>query len=86
MEQEALQRDIRQTLVMERPPPVVLGSGRTSLPDKFAATAHALFLETGCSESLAALASEVVSCTSDLGTEFNIVRVRGARVRDLLPW
>ena len=86
LEQEALQRDIRQTLVMERPPPVVLGSGRTSLPDKFAATAHALFLETGSSGNLAALASEVVSCTSDLGTEFNIVRVRGARVRDLLPW
>ena len=84
--QEQLQRQIQELLVMERPPPVVLGSGRTSLPDKFAATMHALFLETGSSKDLRTLTSEVVSSTSDLGTEFNIVRVRGARPSDLLPW
>ena len=85
-EQQRLQSEIQQLLVIERPPPVVLGSGRTSLPDKFAATMHALFLETGSAKDLLALTSEIVTCTSDLGTVFNIVRVQGARARDLLPW
>ena len=85
-EQERLQCEIRHMLALERPPPVVLGSGRTSLPDKFAATAHALYLETGSITDLALLAEEVASCTSDLGTEFNIVRVAGARPLELLPW
>ena len=64
----------------------MLGSGLTSLPDKLAATMHALYLETGSARDLGALTSEITSCTSDLGTEFNIVRVQGARARELLPW
>ena len=85
-EQQELQGTLEQLLVLERPPPVVLGSGRTSLPDKFSATAHALFLETGSSDCLTRLTSEIVSCTSDLGTEFNIVRVEGAKLSELFPW
>ena len=84
--QAELQSNIRQLLVLERPPPVVLGSGRTSLPNKLAATMHALYLETGSARDLGTLTSEITSCTSDLGTEFNIVRVQGARARELLPW
>ena len=84
--QESLQSQLKTILVVERPPPVTLGSGKTALPDKFAATVHALYLETGSAEALVRFSSEVVACTSDLGTEFNIVRVNGASPYELLPW
>ena len=64
---------------------MALGSGRTSLPDKFSATAYALFLEAGFSDCLTRLTFEIFSCASDLGTEFNIVRVEGAK-QSLFPW
>ena len=85
-QQANVQRQIAELITIERPPPVVLGSGRTSLPDKFAATVHALFLEAGSAKDLGTLMSEMASCTSDLGTEFNIVRVQGAKPKELLPW
>ncbi len=72
-------------LTWHRPPPVVLGSGRTSLVDKFCATVHALWLETGSGQALSSFCRSVASITTDLGVEFSLPDVQPTAVKYILP-
>lgn len=72
-------------LLLHRPPPVTLGSGRTSLVDKFAACLHALYLETGSASTLHSCCSGVISITTDLGVEFGLMDL-SASFSDVSPW
>ncbi|CAE7588977.1 unnamed protein product [Symbiodinium sp. KB8] len=49
--------------------PVVLGSGHAGLVHEFVALQHAVFMETGCSRTLASWNRCVVSITTDRGVE-----------------
>ena len=85
-QEEALLKELRDIFCVHRPPPVTIGSGRGKVPDRFAAVVHAMFLEEGTAERVQLAMSEVVSCTTDMGTEFSLMRVQGAETRDILPW
>ncbi|CAK9029029.1 Uncharacterized protein (Fragment) [Durusdinium trenchii] len=64
-----------------------LGGTGGTLPQKFHAVLHSLFLEAGSSESdLARYCSEICSCTTDLGTEFALPFVLPMPVRAVFPW
>lgn len=73
-------------LHMHRLPPVVLGSGKTSLVHKFCATMHAFFLETGTKLLLQRMTEEIVSMTTDLGVEFGMSRIQPLTAHTVLPW
>ena len=81
-----LMAELSGYLEVHRPPPVLLGSGRTKLPDKFCATMHALALEAPSPEGLSQLCAEVVSTTTDMGIEFSISRVDAVPANIALPW
>lgn len=78
--------ELASALKLHRLPPVLLGSGRTSLMHKLAAAMHACFLESGTKLTLQRMASDIVSLTSDLGVEFGLPAVQPVRVDELLPW
>ena len=84
--QSVVMQELSSMLDVHRPPPVMLGSGRTTLPDKYAAVCHALYLETGSGPNLQRFMGEMLACTSDMGVEFNIAKCKGASAVDLLPW
>ncbi len=73
-------------LKVHRLPPVLLGSGRTKAVHKFCAVSHAIFLETGTQGTLSKYLSEVISTTSDLGTEFILADMQPVSCRELFPW
>ncbi len=77
---------LSEHLCYHRPPPVVLGSGRTTLIDKFCATMHALWLETGSAQLLREYCSSVATLTTDLGVEFGLVDVQPAALGVVLPF
>jgi len=63
---------IRQGLEFHAFPIMVLGSGRSTLMDKFQVVMYALMLEAGDScASLAKYCSEFRTTTTDFGTEYN---------------
>ena len=76
---------LTSALQFHRPPPITLGSGRTSLSDKFCAVMHGLWLDTGSAVSLASLCDSVCSITTDLGVEFGLTEVQPAPVKVVLP-
>ena len=68
-------------------PPVMLACGSSKLEDKFHAVMFSFFLEAGSSQrSLSKFSSEVVSLTSDLGTEFLLPSISPVALNDLFPW
>jgi hypothetical protein len=77
---------LSEHLSYHRPPPVVLGSGRTALIDKFCATMHALWLDAGTAADLSKMCSSIVTITTDLGVEFGLADVRPLKVSDVLPF
>jgi hypothetical protein len=84
-EQELMER-LRVGLKLHRLPPVLLGSGRTKAIHKFCAVAHAVYLETGTSSTLYQYLSEVLSTTSDMGTEFILAEMQPVLTREIFPW
>ena len=84
--ERALMAELSGYLQVHRPPPVLLGSGRTKLSDKFCATMHALALESPGPEGLSQLCKEMVSTTTDMGTEFSLSRVAPVPANIALPW
>ena len=77
---------LSEHLRYHRPPPVVLASGRSTLVDKFCATMHALWLETGSARSLHTFCRSVASLTTDLGVEFGLSDVHPATLGVVLPF
>ena len=84
-EEDAMAR-LAQTLRVHRSPPVMLGSGRTTLVDKFCAVVHTLYLEAGCPASLHVLCKQFVCFTTDLGVEFGLPSVRDTELANIMPW
>lgn len=67
-------------------PICVLGSGRTSLCDKFVAVVHAMMLQAGGdSQSLVKYMKEARIFTTDFGVEYGLPSVLPATLRDVLP-
>lgn len=77
---------LHKGLRTHRPPPVILGSGRTSLIDKFCACMHAFNLESGCAAQLQTYCESIASVTTDLGVEFSLPDIYSANYHDLFPW
>ncbi len=77
---------IHEGLVLHRPPPIILGAGRTALADKFCACLHAFFLETGSPEALSEYCSSVQSMTTDLGVEFSLGDTLPTKFSSIFPW
>ena len=66
---------------------MALGSGRTSLRDKFCTVMFALLLEAGPHiSSLGDFAQDIVAGTFDLGVEFSLSTIRPTSCRALFPW
>ena len=81
--------EMRRQLCMHRMPPVALGSGRTTVVDKFGALMHTLALEADGPTSLERMSREVASITTDMGTEFSLNRIggpAGVPISDVLPY
>ena len=54
--------------------------------DKFCATMHALWLESGDPGQLQSYCASFISVTSDLGTEFALTELAETPVQTVLPW
>ena len=68
-------------------PIMALGSGRTSLQDKFCSVMFAMMLEAGHSEAcLSKFARDIVAGTFDLGVEFSLSTILPTSFRTLFPW
>lgn len=79
--------ELQNGLPLHHLPLITLGSGRTTLLDKFQTLVHAFALESGGTcEELARYCSQIRVITSDFGVEFSLSRVRPAPVRTLIPW
>ena len=77
---------LRRNLIVRVLPPSALGLRRTNLAHKAAALVHSIALETNHSlESLEAELSNVVSFTTDLGTEAGIPDFRCMSALELMP-
>lgn len=86
MEEEGLMRRLDSSLRMHRTPPILLGSGKTSLVHKFCATIHAFFLEAGTKLRLEHMTGEVFAMTTGLGVEFGMSRTQPRPVSAVLQW
>ena len=82
-----LMATINDRIMIHHLPIMGLGSGRTSLQDKFCTVMFAMLLEAGSSEnSLSVFAQDIVAGTFDLGVEFSLSKVRPTSLRNLFPW
>jgi hypothetical protein len=84
VDRAALFGKIYSAMTVEHFPPVALGSGRASLVNKVAALIHAFWLLSGWA-MLQSLLSNVVSITTDLGTECKLADFECADIRKLQP-
>lgn len=84
--EEAIMCELGEEIRTHTPPPVVIGAGRGTLIDKFCATAHALFLESGDMTTLSSVCKDVVSITTDLGTEHRLASTPAFPAVALFPW
>ena len=66
--------------------PVVLGSGHATLIHEFVALQHAVFMETGCSSTLATWNQCVVSTTTDRGVEKGLNKVGPLSFSQAFPY
>ena len=79
--------DLRASLVEHHMPIMSLGSGRTTLQDKYCAVMYAMMLEAGPTpDCLASFANEIIAGTSDLGVEFSLSKILPTFFRNLFPW
>ena len=86
-EDESLVGMLSSALVHHMLPPVALTGGGTKLGHKFHAVAFTLFLEAGHSAaSLNNMCDEIVTLTTDLGTEYLLPKVAPVDVNELFPW
>ena len=85
-EEIKLMNELRKKLEVHRPPPALLGSGRTRLPDKFVTTLHSLALETSSASALARFCNEIVTITTDMGVGYSLAKVRPAASDQVVPW
>ena len=69
--------ELRVMLKVFRCAPVTLGSGRSKVPDKLAAFTHSLFLDWGSISGVAKCMAEIISSTTDMGTELHLTRAAG---------
>ena len=72
-------------LTWHRMLPMELGQGASSLEHKSRALARAFFAETQSMPALQQTLSQVVSITTDLGTELGLADLAGPRLREILP-
>ena len=81
-------RKLTAGIVTHRLPILVLGSGRTTLADKFACCLFGFLLDFGyTAESLASFVSEVAVCTTDFGVEFQLASVKPIDlIGSVFPW
>lgn len=85
--EKPLLRVLDKGLQESRLPVLVLGSGRTGLMHKFQTLLHGCFLVAGTRlSSVKTLMESIVSCTSDLGTEYSLPTVAPRRFGEWLPW
>ena len=85
--EKPLLADLRGSIIEHHLPIMSLGSGRTSLQDKFCAIMFAMMLEAGAMpDSLASFAQEIVASTADLGVEFSLSRIVPTSFNNLCPW
>ncbi len=67
--------------------PVALGLRKSSLRHKIAGFLHGLFLCTGSVDRMTEFVDDVVSVTTDLGTEAGLAEFHNSNIRTLLtPW
>ena len=76
---------VQATLYHHRCIPVAMGSGKTSLEDKAACLLHAMGLECDGLDSVAPHLRNVVSWTSDFGTEVQVPAFQSLDWKSLLP-
>lgn len=68
-------------------PSTSLGTTGGSLPSKFHAVLHSIFLECGNSETdLVAYCNQICACTTDLGTEFALPFISPMPLISVFPW
>ncbi|CAE7235205.1 unnamed protein product [Symbiodinium sp. CCMP2456] len=85
--EESIMADLSDSISEHHLPLMALGSGRTSLQDKFMSVMYAMMLESGYSaEGLRAFAQEVCCGTFDLGVEFSLNTIMPAPFLKLFPW
>jgi hypothetical protein len=82
-----MMHDLASKMHLHHLPIVVLGSGRTTLRDKFCAIMHSFFLEAGSTfDSLASFCSDIITCTTDFGVEFGLASVQPHDITAILPF
>ena len=87
-EERDIMERIRSMMRNLTPPPVLLGigKGRSTLPLKFQAVIHSMFLVTGAGKELERFSRSIETWVSDLGTESGFAKVRKLPLRSLLPY
>ena len=79
--------NLSTNLQMHHLPLVSLGSGRTSLADKFRCILFSIVLESGGSAAaVQRWCSSIVTATSDMGVEVALSSVLACPLRRLFPW
>lgn len=84
--EEDAMASLQSLIQVHRMPPIILGSGRTSLADKFVATVHAIWLESGSASAAIQWCGEVSTITSDLGAESGLASIVPMDLASILPW
>ena len=78
--------ELSDLFTMHHMPIVVLGSGRTTLRDKWAAIMHAFLEAGGTFLCLRHFADSFATMTSDFGVEFGLTAVKAHPITDSLHW
>ena len=76
---------LKSCMALHRFLPMALGSGASGLEHKTTALARAMFAETQTIPALHEVLSQVVSMTSDMGTEMGIANLAGFTLKEILP-
>lgn len=85
--EEDMMVNLQSGILEHHLPIMALGSGRTSLQDKFGSVMFAMMLEAGNDEaSLASFVQGIVAGTFDLGVEFSLSKILPTEFRTLFPW
>ena len=76
---------LKSCILTHRLLPMAMGSGASGLDHKASALARSLFAETQSLPDLQRVLSQVVSFTTDMGTEFSIADMTGLTLKEILP-
>ena len=77
---------LRAAIKMHRLPPTTLGSGRTTVADKFCCCIHAMWLESGSPKDVQDYCGSFVATTTDMGHEFALGDIADTPIKSILPW